>query len=319
MEPFEDYYKILQVDFSAEPEIITAAYRRLVRMNPDAFGLNPDPEATKKMIRINKAYDVLSDAIKRKEYDALWLQRKGGTASSSRDRAFTRPKPIIDPPGILFKNMKPGETKRASFLIINTGGPYTKIHISNPDSWLKILDWHSISKSDELPLKVNIIAQVDNSGKKRAENIYVTLDDVQTHITVILEPRLHIKIKDHDWHDVEFANLNSWAQRQFNSSKTEFKGKYFEYRLEPKIHREIRDHNWHEIEFGNLNSWAQGQFNSGNIEFKGRYFEYRMNQITGKYQFRLQYTHKGAIYATVIPGKYQFRLQHKYKSAIYAP
>jgi len=73
------------------------------------------------------------------------------------------------------------------------------------------------------------------------------------------------------------------------------------------------------VGFQDLNSWAQGQFNSRKAEFKGKYFEYRMNQITGKYQFRLLHKHKSAIYATVIPGKYQFRLLHKHKSAIYAP
>lgn len=256
MQPFKDHYKTLQVDFSAEPEVIKGAYARLAKKyHPDT---NPDATATekaaltKKISEIIEAYDILNDSTKRREYDVEWLQRKGGTASSSRDQAFTRPKPIIDPPSIVFKNMKPGETKKASFLIINTGGPYTKIHISNPDSWLKILDWHSISKSDELPLKVNIIAQADNSGKKRSENIYVKLDDIQTYITVILEPKIHMEIKDHYWHDVEF---------------------------------------------GNLNRWAQGQFNSGNTEIKGKIFRYRLNHITGKYQFRLRYRYKSAIYA----------------------
>jgi hypothetical protein len=314
---FEDYYEILQVHPSAEPEVIKAAYRKLAqKYYPD---INPDPAAEEKMKKINIAYEALSDPEQRKLYDGKRFQKKGATASPEKDRAFAKPKPIIDPPGIIFKNMKPGETKKTSFLIINTGGPYNKINIGNPDSWLKILDWHSISQSDELPLWVNIFAQADDSCKKRSENIYVKLDDVQTHITVILEPKMRRQIRDHNWHDVEFENLNSWAQRQFISGKTEFKGTHFEYRLEPKIHRKIRDHNWHDVGFQNLNSWAQGQFNSGKAKLKGKYFEYRMNRITRKYQFRLQNKHKSFIYATVIPGKYQFRLQDKHKSAIYAP
>jgi curved DNA-binding protein CbpA len=317
MDIFEDYYEILQVHPSAEPEVIKAAYGKLARKYHS--DLNPNPAAEEKMKKINIAYEVLSDPEQRKRYYGEWLQKKGDTAGSAKGHASTKPKPIIDPPGIIFKNMKPGETKKTSFLVINIGGPYTKIHISNPDSWLKISDWHSISANDELPLKVNIIAQADNSGRKQSENIYVKLDNIQTHITVILEPKIHREIKDHNWHDVGFQDLNSWAQGQFNSGKAEFKGKTFEYRLEPKVHREIKDHNWHDVGFQDLNSWAQGQFNSGKAEFKGKYFEYRMNQTTGRYQFRLQHKHKNAIYAIVIPGRYQFRLQHKHKSAIYAP
>ena len=225
---WEDYYEILQVHPSAEPEVIAAAYKRLTaKYHPDH---NPNPDADDKTKKFNIAYGVLSDPEKCKLYHEAWLKKKGGKLAGSSPRSIL-PKPIIDPPGIVFKNMKPGEIKKTSFLIINTGGPYTKIHISNPDSWLKILDWHSISKNDELPLKVNIIAQADNSGKKRSENIYVALDDIQTHVTVILEARIHMQIEDHNWHDVEFENLNRWAQGQFNSGNTELKGRIFRYRL----------------------------------------------------------------------------------------
>jgi DnaJ family protein B protein 4 len=63
----EDYYKILQVDPSAEPEVITAAYRRLaVKYHPDN---NPLPDATPRMQRINEAYAILSDPAQRATYD----------------------------------------------------------------------------------------------------------------------------------------------------------------------------------------------------------------------------------------------------------
>lgn len=227
MTNFEDYYEILQVHQLATPEIITAAYRKLAQIHRNAFDSNPDPIATEKMKKINVAYAILIDPQKRKKYDADWIQMMG---SLTGDKT-SKPNPIIDPPGIIFKNIKPGETKKTSFLIINTGGSYSKINISNPDSWLKILDWHSISKTDELPLKVNVMAQADKSGKKRSENIYVALDNIQTHITVLLEPKIYMEIKDHDWHDIEFENLNRWSKEQFRSGNTEFKGKIFRYRL----------------------------------------------------------------------------------------
>ena len=63
----ENFYKILQVDPSAEPEVITAAYHRLARKyHPDT---NTSPDAKLKMQAINEAYDTLSNPAKRTDYD----------------------------------------------------------------------------------------------------------------------------------------------------------------------------------------------------------------------------------------------------------
>ncbi len=73
MEP--DYYRILQVDPAAEPEVIEAAYRRLCRKyHPD---LNPSPEAERRMREINAAYAVLRDPVQRAAYDARRTRRPG--------------------------------------------------------------------------------------------------------------------------------------------------------------------------------------------------------------------------------------------------
>lgn len=63
----ENYYKVLQVDPSAEPEVITAAYHRLARKyHPDT---NTSPDAKLKMQAINESYETLSNPAKRAEYD----------------------------------------------------------------------------------------------------------------------------------------------------------------------------------------------------------------------------------------------------------
>ena len=64
----ENYYKILQVADFAETEVIKASYRALCKKYHPDMNSNPDPE---KMIRINEAYDILSDEEKKKEYDNL--------------------------------------------------------------------------------------------------------------------------------------------------------------------------------------------------------------------------------------------------------
>lgn len=62
-----DLYEVLQVDPSAEPEVIRAAYRRLGRLyHPDT---NPSPDAHEVMSALNRAYEVLSDPALRAEYD----------------------------------------------------------------------------------------------------------------------------------------------------------------------------------------------------------------------------------------------------------
>ncbi len=63
-----NYYRILQVDSSAEPEVIEGAYRRLAKKyHPDANISAVD--AQRRMQLINEAYQVLSNPQKRAQYD----------------------------------------------------------------------------------------------------------------------------------------------------------------------------------------------------------------------------------------------------------
>ena len=63
----DDFYKLLQVDPDAEPEVIEAAFRRLARKyHPD---VNPAPEAPAHMQRLTGAYEVLRDSQLRAAYD----------------------------------------------------------------------------------------------------------------------------------------------------------------------------------------------------------------------------------------------------------
>lgn len=94
MASFEDYYEILQVSPSAEPEVIEAAYKKLAqKYHPD---VNKSPTATEKMKKINIAHDVLGDPVQRKRYHAEW-QRKGEKTSYTGTYVPPKPKPSPQP------------------------------------------------------------------------------------------------------------------------------------------------------------------------------------------------------------------------------
>ena len=74
---FRDYYEVLGIKRDATVEQIRQAFRKLARKyHPD---VNPgDRTAEDKFTEINEAYEVLSDAEKRKRYDRLGANWKDG-------------------------------------------------------------------------------------------------------------------------------------------------------------------------------------------------------------------------------------------------
>ncbi|XP_020084776.1 uncharacterized protein LOC109707706 isoform X3 [Ananas comosus] len=67
-EPQKDYYKVLEVDYDATDDSIRLSYLRLaLKWHPDKHKGNS--AVTAKFQEINEAYKVLSDPVKRLEYD----------------------------------------------------------------------------------------------------------------------------------------------------------------------------------------------------------------------------------------------------------
>ncbi len=89
MPVLEDYYRILQVHFLAEPEVIESAYKRLAKKyHPD---VNKTLGADFRMKKINEAYDTLRDDEKRKAYDAeRHLHREMPRAEAPRAAPYQR-------------------------------------------------------------------------------------------------------------------------------------------------------------------------------------------------------------------------------------
>lgn len=88
-----DYYKILEVDRSADTNAIKKAYRRLARkFHPD---LHPnDAEAKRKFQQINEANTVLSDPEKRAKYDKYgkdWEHAEAFEQAARQRQQYQRP------------------------------------------------------------------------------------------------------------------------------------------------------------------------------------------------------------------------------------
>lgn len=88
-----DAYEVLQVQPSAVPGVIEAAYRALARLHhPD---LSEQPEAVKAMAELNAAYNTLRDPEQRAAYDRtrvaiLPIATAGGSLSERVEAAAAR-------------------------------------------------------------------------------------------------------------------------------------------------------------------------------------------------------------------------------------
>lgn len=185
MPEFEDLYKILGVNREASQQEIAQAYRaKALAYHPDRVPAAATEEvrrlAEEHMSVVNNAHGVLSDLVKRQAYDA------------ERDESNSPPKPMVEPSSILLENLAVGESRRASFVIRNIGGPYEKIWFDEPkNSGLTILNWSSLESDDELPLQVDIEVTGKEWGKRYTEIITVRLDDVETTISIGVSTKLY--------------------------------------------------------------------------------------------------------------------------------
>lgn len=71
----ENYYDILEINKNASSEIIEKAYKTLVKKyHPDLQSANQKAKYEEKIKLINEAYEILSDPIKKENYDSSLKQ-----------------------------------------------------------------------------------------------------------------------------------------------------------------------------------------------------------------------------------------------------
>jgi DnaJ-class molecular chaperone len=125
-----DYYEILGVPKTASADEIRGAHRRLVRkFHPDAN--KSDPNSTKKFQEVQEAYDVLSDAEKRKQYDQFGHAGPQPHANPYEQTAAGYGNPYSNPYGAYSEELDPSDFQGGQFAdifeqLFNKKGPFKR-------------------------------------------------------------------------------------------------------------------------------------------------------------------------------------------------
>ena len=106
----EDYYSILNISQSSSQDEIKKSFRKLaLELHPDR---NPDdPESENKFKEITEAYGVLSDPLKKKEYDRFRADHLAGHTTGSSNFRYSQED--------IFASMFRGENAREIFEELN--------------------------------------------------------------------------------------------------------------------------------------------------------------------------------------------------------
>jgi len=186
----EDYYKILGVDPGASIKQIKESYIYKVNiLHPDRLKGMPERVrrlAEEEIKKVNMAYEILGDPLKRQRYD---LERFGSTdtiSDSQRAKQSEKPQPEIYPEEIHFKNALPYVKQKESFFVRNTGGPFKKVLISQPPDWIKVAKTVPLQAQRKLPMQVQIEAIGIQWGKTYSSQIIVKLDGSEAKVKVKL-------------------------------------------------------------------------------------------------------------------------------------
>ena len=201
---WEDYYKILQVHFLAEPEMIKNAYRKLsTKYHPDVCKLHNAEEKMKQLIR---AYDVLSDPVRRKQYFMKWVEKNSRLHGINKSNS------------VEYHNSLEAEPIKS--ILLDYFGCISKQDYCSAFDMLSIRDQRTISKHDfikwqKLVSEVFELLQYDCSVKEIYQNILMVDSTYEkaANVKVKVVEKNHImgiKEKDELMKSAVFEN-NAWS------------------------------------------------------------------------------------------------------------
>jgi hypothetical protein len=187
----EDYYLILGVERSASAQDIKDAYLYKVHiLHPDRMNAMPERiriQAEEDLKKVNKAYEVLSDTRRRAQYDMRApgsVEPVVSTYQETRTKAQGKPKLEIYPESLFFDKVLPYVKQKGSFYVRNVGGDYSKLMISTPPHWIKIIRTKSLYPNSKLPMQVDIEVIAIHWGKTVGSEIKVRLDETEAAVKI---------------------------------------------------------------------------------------------------------------------------------------
>lgn len=195
-----DYYQTLQVDPQAEPEVIAAAYRRLVqKYHPDH---NRSSAATARMQQLNRAYRVLRDPRLRALYDQERLAR-GAVPGSPADTA------PVDQPSAAYVLIQP-ISSRPSYNGGRSGRWWRRARVMSIVLLLAVLLVSSLTLLVELPFsqavahpsEVWIGMRSDQSGYVYSSKIRLRINMVSKDVRGAIIWTLQRSPRPHDRHRI---------------------------------------------------------------------------------------------------------------------
>ena len=181
-----DYYGILGVSKNATTEEISEQYKKLMKKHhPDQFkGMRAkyQGEGDQDLLRViderireaeemckllNEAFEVLSDPIKRKQYD-----------DQAVEPSVPLPEISVHPTRITFGSLTEGQKKSLEFTVENKGGPPAAVNIDwegNKPDWGELV----IEPDEEKVFPIKVTVKVDTTGipsGPKDEKIVVNVD-----------------------------------------------------------------------------------------------------------------------------------------------
>ncbi|XP_021040592.1 dnaJ homolog subfamily A member 3, mitochondrial isoform X1 [Mus caroli] len=154
----DDYYQILGVPRNASQKDIKKAYYQLAKKyHPDTN--KDDPKAKEKFSQLAEAYEVLSDEVKRKQYDAYGSAGfDPGTSSSGQ--GYWRGGPSVDPEELFRKIF--GEFSSSPF------GDFQNV-FDQPQEYIMELTFNQAAKGVNKEFTVNIMDTCERCDGKGNE------------------------------------------------------------------------------------------------------------------------------------------------------
>ena len=182
----KDYYQILHVNEDATLEEIRQARNLLLQQfHPDKISRDLKEKGSEYFTviaqEINEAFKVLSNPVKRAEYD---FQRKNGKIPPPS----AAPNPVVSPLTLNFGKVTRGSISKLIFKFENTGGAIQEINFSYSEDggWFKIAN----TESPDFPRLVEVTSDTHSLTKGENYNGWIDINCDGIVVRVNLEVQI---------------------------------------------------------------------------------------------------------------------------------